>query len=439
MNSSTPLTIEPTQRERRKYRYFPGWTMVGMAAAAQFMSAPGQSYSVAAFKEPMRSSLQISETSFSLAYAFATVISGLLLPQVGRLIDRFGARKMLPIIAGALGFACIGMSQISGLGSLYIGFSFVRSLGQGALSLVAAWMVGEWFSRRRGFATALSGVGGSVSVMVIPLLNAYMIAQFDWTIGWVVLGVMVWIILFIPSLFLVRDRPEDIGLVPDGIDKNVRDPSESDEIVANEKAATTEDSTGDWSVSNVLRDLTFWKLLAVPATSGMVGTGLIFHAVSLLGSRGVSPGWAIALISFQATIATFMAMVAGWLTDRCQARFLLALAMLLLAFCSSLVLVLPLPILAVFYAVAMGIHGSILRSTGMVVWMTYYGRKHQGAIRGIALAAMIFAAAIGPMPLALSIDYFETYNVALVAFIAIPITAGLLVWTVGKPQQQPES
>ena len=128
--------IEADQR----YRFFPGWTMVGIAAAAQFMSAPGQSYSVAVFKEPMRASLGISETNYSLAYAFATIVSGALLPFVGRLVDRHGARRVLPTIAFLLGLACLGMSFVSGLGSLYLGFSFVRALGQGALSLVAAWL-----------------------------------------------------------------------------------------------------------------------------------------------------------------------------------------------------------------------------------------------------------------------------------------------------------
>ena len=287
MNSTAlAVDLEPNETEKR-YRYFPGWTMVGIAAAAQFMSAPGQSYSVAAFKEPMRASLGISETNYSLAYAFATIVSGVLLPFVGRAIDRHGARRMLPAIAFLLGLACLGMSRVSGLGSLYVGFSFVRSLGQGALSLVAAWMVGEWFARRRGFATAVSGLGGSLSVMSIPLLNAYLILHYDWQTGWGILALAVWGVLLLPSLFFVRDRPEDIGLLPDG-----------DEIAREHIASTSDEpcksnddgENDDWTVSNVLRDATFWKLLAVPATSGMVGTGLIFHAVSLLGSRGVPAG-----------------------------------------------------------------------------------------------------------------------------------------------------
>ena len=435
MNSSLRAVGHESSHSAQSHRFFPGWTMVGVAATAQFMSAPGQSYSVAAFKEPMRESLGISETNYSLAYGFATIVSGALLPFVGRSIDRYGARRTLPTIALLLGLACLGMSRVSGLSGLYAGFSFVRSLGQGALSLVAAWLVGEWFARQRGFAMAMSGLGGSLSVMSIPLLNVYVITHFDWETGWTVLAFAVWGVLLLPSLFLVRDRPEDLGLFPDG---DVEGPDSLASQTDNATAASVVRQSSNWTVSNVLRDATFWKLLAVPATSSMVGTGLIFHAVSLLGSRGVEAGWAVALISIQAIVATCAALVAGWLTDRCQARYMFTAAMLLLALAGATVLVMPFPIIGVFYAIILGLHGSILRSTGMVIWINYYGRRHQGAIRGIAMAVMIFAAAAGPLPLALSIDWFRTYDVALYAFISLPVLAAALVWTAGLPRRQPQ-
>ena len=419
----------PAEASRRRYRYFPGWTMVGVSAAAQFMSAPGQSYSVAAFKEPMRESLAISETNYSMAYAFATIISGISLPLVGRMIDRIGARRMLPAISFFLGWACLGMSQVTGLASLYFGFSFVRSLGQGALSLVAAWLVGEWFSRRRGFATAISGLGGSISVMTIPLINIYVISQFGWQAGWIVLGIAVWVVLLLPSLIIVRDRPEDLNLLPDNDSV-----SEAEAFAAEPVAANKVNSNSNWTVGAVMCDPTFWKLLAVPATSGMVGTGLVFHSVSLLGSRGVPYGWALALISFQATIGTLVALLAGYLTDRWQGRYLLATAMLFLAAASAIVLTMSSPFLAIFYAILLGLHGSIIRSTGMVVWMNYYGRENQGAIRGLAMAAMILAAAVGTLPLALSIDWLKSYDVALYLFIATPLVSSLLVWSAKPPR-----
>ena len=103
-------------------RFFPGWIMLGFSAAAQFMSAPGQSYSVSAFKEPMRQTLGISETNVSFAYAVATVVSGLVLPWTGRMVDRFGARVVLPTAAGLLSVACYIMSRATDVPTLYVGF-----------------------------------------------------------------------------------------------------------------------------------------------------------------------------------------------------------------------------------------------------------------------------------------------------------------------------
>ena len=80
--------------------------MLAIAAATIFMSAPGQSFSVAAFVDPMLAELKTDRTSYSMAYMVATLIGGIILPFVGRTVDRFGARIVLPIIAILLGGAC---------------------------------------------------------------------------------------------------------------------------------------------------------------------------------------------------------------------------------------------------------------------------------------------------------------------------------------------
>ena len=132
--------------------------MLGAATVANYMSAPGQSYSVAAFKEPMRESLRLSETDYALAYAAGTILSGLMVPIIGRLLDRYGARRVLPLVGAMLGCGCLCMSNAAGLGGVFLGFSVIRVFGQGALCLAATWLVGEWFQRRRGFATAAAGI-----------------------------------------------------------------------------------------------------------------------------------------------------------------------------------------------------------------------------------------------------------------------------------------
>jgi len=444
MNPQSVLTPPTEQLEERSSpvvrRYFPGWTMLAVAGTAQYMSAPGQSYSIAAFKDPMRAGLGLSETDYSLAYGCATLVSACLLPFVGRAVDRFGARIMLPLIAAGLGCGCFMVSQVESLAGLYISFSIVRSLGQGALSLVSVWLVGEWFERKRGMATALAGLGGGLSVMTIPLINNYLIETYGWQTAWVGLAVAVWGILILPAIFFIRNRPEDLGLHPDGIDPDDISASESADEPESESArgpviTAIEDS---WTAREALRDTTFWKLLSVPATSGLVGTALIYHQVALLGSHGIPRSWALGLMTVQAGFATLMTFPAGWATDRFASRYLLCGAMLALT--SALVLVMTMPAIwmAGVYAVLLGLHGCIMRSTAMVVWINYYGRAHQGAVRGVAFAVMIFASALGPSLLAVSVDSYGSYLPGLCVCLLLPISAAIAVWT-ARPPRHPAS
>ena len=109
--------------------------------------------------------------------------------------------------------------------------------------------------------------------------------------------------------------------------------------------------------------------------------------------------------------------------------------MLMLAASVLVVLMMPAAWYALFYAALMGLHGSILRSAGTVVWVNYYGREHQGAIRGVAMSVMILAAAVGPLPLALASDRLENYTPALLLFIVVPLLASVLVATAKAPSK----
>jgi len=395
-----------------------------------FLSAPGQSFSVAVFIDPMLGDLGFQRTSFSGAYLFAGLCGGLVLPGVGYLLDRWGARRMLPLLGLLLGAACLWMSSIGDLAGLYAGFTMIRCIGQGALTLTATWLVGEWFQQRRGLAMGIVGLGGAISVMVIPLVNDLLISQFGWRMTWMALAGMVWIGLVLPALILVRDRPEPLGLLSDG-----RWPRDrvAGAAVADSPEREGESREASFRVLEAMRMSSFWKLLAVWCTTAMVGTGLIFHQVSLLAVHGVARKDALLLLALQAIVATVTGLWAGILTDRGHERFLLAGSMLFLGSGVCLLLWLPTPGWAVLYGGLLGMQGGIIRTAGTAVWINYYGRENQGAIRGVAMAAAVVAAAFGPLPLALSWDQTGSYALALGIFAVIPLISGLCVFTAKRP------
>ena len=425
--TKTTSTAANSQRTPDTRKFYPGWTMLGFAAASQFMSAPGQSYSVSAFNEPMQESLGMSATTLSLAYGVATIVSGVILPWTGRLVDRLGARVVLPIVASLLAVACFVMSMVNNAAGLYAGFTMIRCLGQGAMWLIGTWIVGEWFLRRRGFATAVSGLGGSISAMCFPVLNLYLIKYYGWQTAWQVLGVIVGVTMIVPSILFLRNRPEDLGLHPDGIEPD------SDEAAEVDENPHVQATTESWTIGEVLRDLTFWKLISVGVCAGMIGTGLVFHQETILDGHGISKDLAMWMISCQAAIGTLATLGAGWLSDRWPAERLMGLAMLMFACAISILIFMPHWSFVFFFALLNGLHGSVLRTTGTVVWINYYGRANQGVIRGAALSSMILAAAVGPVPLALSNDYLGSYQPALIGFVLLPLVSMLLVFTAKRP------
>jgi MFS family permease len=416
--------------------------MLLIAAAAVFMSAPGQSFSVAAFVDPMLLELQLDRTNYSVAYMVATLIGGCILPFIGRIVDKLGARIVLPIVALGLGLACCWMFQLTGIVSLYVGFTMIRCLGQGSLTLIGNWIVGEWFQEYRGRAAGVCAVGGTLSVLVMPQLNNVLINQYGWRQAWIILGAIVSVTLIVPAIWFLRDRPEALGLLPDGKfppadDAATTADAETPAAKPNDAAIRIPDDQS-FTAKEALKSPTFWKLASVVATVSLVGTGLMFHQVSILAERDVSRSAALASLGVQAGAATVSTLLAGYLIDRMAARFVLATSMLLEIFAILLLLFLPGPKWVFVYSALLGLHGGIIRSAGSIVWVNYFGRKFQGSVQGISMSIMVLAAALGPVPVALSHDYTGNYDAALWAFLLLPTCAGLAVLT-AKPPQRPES
>ena len=263
-------------------RLFYGWVMLAVAALAMFASGPGQSHLFSVFILPITEDLQISQTAVSSAYALATLAAAFGLPYVGRLIDRYGVRRVLLGIATLFGAAACAFGTVTNLALLALGFGALRFLGQGSLMLSSANLVAQWFSRKRGFALSLMALGFSVSVALHPPLAQWMIDQVGWRTTWVWLGAISWLLL-LPSVFLlVENKPEDLGLQPDG----ARPAPRSDALRSGSAADGAE---AGLTSRQALATSAFWTIAASLSTFSMLVTGLFFHQVSMFESLGLSP------------------------------------------------------------------------------------------------------------------------------------------------------
>lgn len=397
--------------------FYYGWVIVILAALSQFFSGPGQTYSNAIFIDYYIAEFEWSRSMVSGIYSAATLLAGFLLFSIGRLIDSGGARKMSVIISLCLAAACFLNSFVVNAFMLFIGFFFIRLLGQGSMTLLSNSLVPQWFIKKRGRALSIAALGGLISSAIFPVLNVWLIDSFGWRSSWQVLGVLV-AVVFAPLAFLfIRNRPEEIGLLPDN------SPVVTD---AESQVAATDIS---WTVKEAMGTRAFWLLLFCVAIPAMVNTGLTFHLVSIFAEKSLSPEAAAAILSMMALIGFPVTFLVGFLLERIKVQY-----MLVIIFVSEIISLYLLQQINVFetavvFGVIWGINVGMERITTGIVWPNYFGRAHLGSISGISMAMVVIGSALGPLPFGLAFDQFGGYVEILwgmVLFPALGIIAALL-------------
>ena len=402
--------------------------MLVIASLVMFASGPGQSHTFSVFLLPISEDLGISRTSVSSAYAFATLVAAFGLPHVGRMIDRHGVRRVLTVVGVAFGTAGVAFGAVSGFVLLTLGFGALRFFGQGSLMLCAGNLVSQWFDRRRGIALSLTMLGFSVSVAVHPPLAQWLSEALGWRMAWVVLGVATWAMLLPPVLLLVFDRPEALGLRPDG------GAAEAASRASPRSANAPDDSVTGLSLAEARRTGAFWIILASNSSFAALVTALFFHQVSVFEAQGLDATLAASVFSICAVVMVVTTPLVGMLLDRFATKPLYASAMLSVSVALvAMSLVRDLPS-AIVFSVLFGVANAAMHAHFTFVWPRFFGRRHLGSIQGVAQMGGVIGASVGPIPLGLGYDYLGGYGETLVALAAIPVICAVAVAFMRAPR-----
>lgn len=407
-------------------RVFYGWVMLVLGGVALFASGPGQSYTFSVFVTPLSESLALSRTAVSSAYGAATLLASLALTSLGSVLDRVGARTVMSGAALLLGLAALGFSQVNGLYSLFAGFVAMRLLGQGALTLAPQHLVAQWFSRLRGRAISFSVLGASASTAAFPPLAQILIDRMGWRLAMAALGVLVWALVLPAAWLLGQDRPERLGLRPDGA-----------QATRNEGTPGTAGGTGhatagsepaiDYGLRRALRTRVFWIMALSGGLASMLSTGLIFHQFSILERQGVAAPVSAAVFPVFAAAMVGGALLAGLLVDRLPARWVQCLGMLALSTAMFTLNAAHTPASALLYGAVLGTASGIVQTTGVYVWPTFFGRRFMGSIQGAAKTIGHAGAALGPVPFGIAYDLLGGYREAIMALSLLPLGFAVLV------------
>ncbi len=376
------------------------------------MTIPGQTVGLSLFIDSFIFDLGLSRAAISLAYTIATVTAALLLPLVGRWIDRYGPRRAVVVIAVLFSLSCFWMGLTGGLITLFIGFTLLRAFGPGALSLVNLHVVNLWFIRRRGTAIGWMGVGLALATATFPPLMEGLLAQVGWRRAFLLIGLGLMAILLPIGALLFRAQPERFGLAPDGIAKDDNDGQPFRETVLTLREAR--------------RTPIFWLLTLGGMCIGGLGTGLLFHHFSILEHNGIERAAAAVLFIPLGFVSAMSNLGSGVLVDRFGPRRLLAVMLLLFG---TMLVTIPLVSTAEsvwlygsVFGLVQGMQGTILGSA----YAYYFGREHIGAIKGFSKTLVVAGAALGPLVYGLGFELFGSYSASLIFSALLPAGVGLV-------------
>jgi OFA family oxalate/formate antiporter-like MFS transporter len=427
-------------RLQRRGLYY-GWIVAIAGTVGVVLSVPGQTMGVSVYTNHLLQSLPVDRVQLSMAYMFGTLVSAALLPVVGRLLDRFGARRMGTVAPLGLALALVylaaaprllhGLVAYTGWPArwlafllLFAGFLGVRHFGQGQLTVISRTMIGRWFERRRGLVFGISGLFVAFGFGVTPMVLNRLIMHGGWKHSLHVLaGVMVAMALFASLTF--RNAPEECGLRIDGMDAAT---AKVEQRLHPEPACTARQAA---------RTPAFWIFNCGFMWQAMMVSAITFHMGRLAELDNMTAAHAFSVFLPVAAVSTACDLLGGALSDRIPLKYLLAfmqfglcLGLVGLAhYGSSLGYALS--------AIGMGIGNGLYSLLTGAAWPKLFGRRHLGAIAGLSMGWIVAASAMGPFLYSVALARTGSFQQALALNLLFPGAVFVASFFANPPARPP--
>ena len=401
-------------------RPFYGWWMVGAAIVLQAMPAGLLQQAFGSYVVLLERDFGWSRTVLSGAFSVVRVEEGLLGPLQGWMIDRFGPRVVMR--AGTIIFAAgfFLFAQIDSVLGFYLAF-MVMAIGAslaGFLSITTA--VVNWFDRKRSMAMGIALLGTAVGGLLLPIV-VQGLELWGWRTVANISGAVV-LAVGLPMVQVMRRRPEDYGLLPDG-----REPEDVATAAAEGSSPTSSDEMS-YTAREAMRTRAFWFISLAHAASVLVVSVVTVHFTPhATGNLGYSLQAAAGLVTLQTLTNLIGRPLGGWVSDRTGSRFVIimcmlghAVALLLLAFANALWMLVA---FALLNGLAWGARVPVIVS----IRAEYFGSKSFGSIMGISSMVVTVAAVVAPVLAAMAYDTLGSYTLSFVILAVLSALGSLFM------------
>jgi MFS family permease len=412
----------------KRLPFFYGWLIVAVTFVTMAIGVNART-AFSLFFPPILSEFGWERGVTAGAFSFGFVVSGAISPLIGRLMDRAGPRAVMELGVALMGGGLLLAPLTTQPWHLYLTIGVMVGAGSVCLGYSGqSLFLPNWFIRRRGLAMGIAFAGvGIGSVTLLPWVQ-HMIEQTGWRTACTAIGILVLLVLA-PINLLVRKRPEDIGLAPDG--------GAASSATMAKPASNIVDPVWagiDWTLPRALATSRFWWIALGYFCGLYIWYAVQVHQTKFLLDIGFSPSvgvWALGVVSLLGIPGQILL---GHISDRVGREWIWTASCAGFAICFAALIALkyaptlPLVYLMVFAQGALGY--GLTSIMGAVVLEIFQGR-HYGSIFGTIMLAGLAGGAAGPWVTGFLHDLTGSYTLAFAIGIAVSLLSAIAIWQAG--------
>lgn len=333
-----------------------------------------------AFFEPVAQETGWSYTQISIATSLRGLEVGILAPVAGFLVDRFGPRRLVFCGTVTIGLALIVLSRTNSLTMFYGAFILIALGTSACFSTVLMTAVANWFGKNMGRALGIMACGFGAGGILIPFI-VRLIDLYQWRTTLIILGLGMWL-LGIPLTFVIRNKPEQYGYLPDG-------------ETSAEQVSTPESQDKEVGFKRALRDRNFWHLCIAEAVRMMIAMAVITHVMPYLSSLNMSRSRAALVATSIPLLSIIGRLGSGWLADIFDKRYIMVgtyslagAGILVFSYVQTISLIFPFLVLFPLSWGAVPVRGAMIRE--------YFGIASFGKLLGLMAGITTVGRIMGP-------------------------------------------
>jgi len=395
-----------------------------------------------------------SQAALGGTVAIGMIVGGFMTPFWGHWTDRSGARVVVVTAILFGGFITFLRAYIGELWHIYAlsatGAIFFAGIGLIPLSAV----ISQWFHTKRGKAMGIMLVGGGVGGFIGPPLANYIIESFGWRSAYMAIAVVLWVGIIPIAALVLRRRPQDFGLLPDGETPDPETPPDTDSMPGLGTAPEIDEeehpplgSGGDHdrgkslTPKEAIRTRAFWMIAIAFCLPMMSAMGLLTHLIAIFKHMGVGSGTASLCLGLIGGLSVVGRLSFGFAADRFDVRKVFTACFACEATSVAILLTTPLFGAESLYGFVLiyGLTGGGGLVLAPLIISKCFGLRSMGTIFGMLAIAAVIGGATGAVLVGKIFDTTGGYYLAFVIFSVGEVCAAIAISQARTPLKQGET